>query len=408
MRVLVERLDARGDGVGPDGLRVARALPGEIVEGAVADGRMSHPAIVKPSPHRVPPACPHYAECGGCALLHASDDFVAKWKVARVKTALDRRGLTAPIVGLATSPPCARRRAVLAGRRKKTGVIVGFHGPKSHDLTPITECKVVEPAILTALEGLEQFVDIGASRKGELGLTVTHGPAGLDIGIVGGHALDTAMRAAVIKVAQDHDFARLSWDGDVVVELRRPHIPFGSARVTPPSGAFLQATRHGEAALVASVKEAVGFAPRVFDLFAGCGTFALPLAKTAQVSAFEGAPSMIDALLAGWRQARGLKSVDGQVRDLFRRPLVPDELASADAVVIDPPRAGAEAQMTEIARSEIKLVAAVSCNPVTFARDAALLVSAGFSLDWIRVVDQFRWSSHVELAARFSRGNIDR
>jgi 23S rRNA (uracil1939-C5)-methyltransferase len=177
----------------------------------------------------------------------------------------------------------------------------------------------------------------------------------------------------------------------------------GKASVLPPSGAFLQATEAGEAALVAAMQEAVAGAKRVADLFAGCGTFALPLAAQAEVHAVEGEAEMLKALDAGWRFATGLKTVSTEARDLFRRPLVPLELKQYDAVVIDPPRAGAAAQMSEIAASNIRLVGAVSCNPISFARDAKTLIDAGFTLDWVQPVDQFRWSGHVELAAKFSR-----
>ena len=178
---------------------------------------------------------------------------------------------------------------------------------------------------------------------------------------------------------------------------------FGKALVAPPPGAFLQATAEGEAALLAAVREAVGPAKRIADLFAGCGTFALPLAEQAEVLAVEGEAAMVAAMDRGWREAQGLHKVVSLTRDLFRRPLLPDELKLFDAVVIDPPRAGAAAQIAELAQSTVKVVAAVSCNPVTFARDARVLVDAGFNLDWVQVVDQFRWSGHVELAAKFSR-----
>jgi 23S rRNA (uracil1939-C5)-methyltransferase len=185
-----------------------------------------------------------------------------------------------------------------------------------------------------------------------------------------------------------------------------PTLGLGRARVSPPPGAFLQATPQGEAALRNAVQEAVGPARRIADLFAGCGTFALPLAETAEVLAVEGSAAMLAALDQGWRMAPGLKRVTCETRDLFRRPLMPDELAGFEAVVIDPPRAGAEAQVAELARADVPVIAAVSCNPVTFARDARALVQAGYRLDWVQVVDQFRWSAHVELAARFTRAHI--
>ena len=197
-------------------------------------------------------------------------------------------------------------------------------------------------------------------------------------------------------------FARLSWEDETVFTTTPPAQTFGIATVTPPPGAFLQATPDGEAALVAAVRDAVGDARRVVDLFSGCGTFTLPLADHAAIHAVEGDAEMIAALDKGVRHSTGLKSITMATRDLFSRPLLPDELAKIDAVVIDPPRAGAEAQVAEIAEAQVPRIAYVSCNPSTFARDAKVLVQAGYTLNWVQVVDQFRWSPHVELAASLS------
>jgi 23S rRNA (uracil1939-C5)-methyltransferase len=205
------------------------------------------------------------------------------------------------------------------------------------------------------------------------------------------------------RLAETHGIARLTWNSETVALRAMPMQRFGRALVAPPPGAFLQATAEGETALLRSVALAIGSARKITDLFAGVGTFALPLAERAEVHAVESLPAMLAALEKGARGAEGLRRVTTETRDLFRRPLEPDEFKGVDAVVIDPPRAGAEAQMRTLARSDIPVIAAVSCNPVTFARDAKILVNAGYSLDWVQVVDQFRWSPHVELAARFSR-----
>ena len=236
-----------------------------------------------------------------------------------------------------------------------------------------------------------------------LRLTVTSGPAGLDVDAAGGRALDAGLRSELAAAAEAGDLARLSWGGEPVALRRQPVQAMGRAQVVPPPGAFLQATAEGEAVLVAAVREASAGARRVADLFAGCGTFALPLAETAEVRAVEGDGAMLTALAAGWRQAAGLRRVTTEVRDLFRRPLLAPELAGLDAVVIDPPRAGAEAQSRVLAGSGVPRIAAVSCDPASFARDARLLVEGGYRLDWVQPVDQFRWSGHVELAAQFSR-----
>jgi 23S rRNA (uracil1939-C5)-methyltransferase len=224
----------------------------------------------------------------------------------------------------------------------------------------------------------------------------------LDIAVSGGRALDGAFEAQLGQEAQRLNVARLTWEGEVIASVQPAVQRFGGAAVVPPPGAFLQATREGEAALLSAVQEIVGEARRVVDLFAGCGTFSLPLAQHAEVHALEGEAAMMAALDRGWRGAQGLKKVSTETRDLFRNPVMAEDLRY-DAAVIDPPRAGAQAQTAELAASSVARIAFVSCNPVTFARDAKLLVDAGYRLDWVQVVDQFRWSSHVELVGAFLR-----
>lgn len=403
MRLTIDRLGHLGDGIAPGPVFVPRALPGEVVEGDVAHGRMDRPAIIAPSPDRRSVPCRHYDSCGGCALMHATDAFVSGWKVEVVRAALAGQGLAAPIRAVHTSPERSRRRAVLAGRRTKKGAIVGFHGRASGTLVDLADCHVLDPRLTAALPGLRRLTEAGASRKGELALTLTLSEGGLDLSARGGKAPDRDLRLTLAALADDLDLARLTWDGETIA-ARRPALQrFGRALAVPPHGAFLQATREGEAALLAAVRAAVGPARRVADLFAGAGTFGLPLAEEAEVHAAESDRDMIAALTAAWRQTSGLHGVTAEARDLFRRPLLPDELTRFDAVMLDPPRAGAEAQVREVAASKVPVVAYVSCNPVTFARDAHNLAQGGFALDWIEVVDQFRWSVHVELAARLSR-----
>lgn len=398
---LIERLGHRGEGVAA-GVFVARALPGEVVEGVAEKGRIAQPRIVTASADRVTAPCRHYKACGGCALQHASDAFVARWKEQIVMQALAAQDLAAPFRPLHTSPANTRRRATLSGRRLKSGALVGFHARASDTLTAIPDCRLLHPALLAVLPALEEITSAGASRKAELALTVTALDGGVDVAVSGGKPLDTALRMTLPQIAGRHGLARLTWDGDTLYQTQPPRLTFGKAVVSPPPGAFLQATAAGEAALVTAMLDAVGDARRVADLFAGCGTFALPLAERAEVHAVEGEAAMLDALDTGWRASAGLKRITTEARDLFRRPLLPDELARFDALVIDPPRAGAERQFEQIARARVPVIGAVSCNPVTFARDAKLLVRAGYSLDWVQVVDQFRWSPHVELAARLS------
>jgi 23S rRNA (uracil1939-C5)-methyltransferase len=325
-----------------------------------------------------------------------------------VRTALAAQGLETEVAGIATSPARSRRRAVLHGRRTKGGAIVGFHGRASGTLVAVPDCRVLSPAIMAAFPALEALTALAASRTSEVDLAVTDTDSGLDIAVTGAQPLTRETLPAAVALAEAHDLARLVWNGEVVAERRPPVLRMGAARVPLPPGAFLQATTDGEAALLAAVTDAVGEARRIVDLFAGCGTFALPLSARAEVHAVEGEAALLAALDRGWRSAGGGRRVTTEARDLFRNPLRPDELDRFDAAVIDPPRAGAAAQTGALAASGISRIAAVSCNPVTFARDAKTLVAAGFRLERVQVVDQFRWSPHVELAATFRRDHIRR
>lgn len=402
----VERLGRRGDGVaiGTAGRALAAlTLPGEEIEGEAVDGRIAAPRILTPSPDRVKPACPHYRACGGCLLMHASDGFTTLWKRQVVEAALAAQGLAAPVMGVHVSPPRSRRRAVLSGRRTKKGALVGFHARASDVIVDLADCHVLRPQITAALPLMRRIVTAGASRAAELTLTVIHGPAGLDLAVNGGKPMDPQLFQALAGLAEEGDLARLDWDGQPITR-RPPALPMGRARVVPPPGAFLQATAEGEAALLAAVRAVLrGNAGPVLDLFAGCGTFSLPLAATAPVHAVEGLAAPLAALDAGWRGATGLQRVTTGIRDLARQPLLADELAGFDAIVIDPPRSGAEAQCREIARSTVPRIAFVACDPVNFAKDARILAQGGYRLTRLWVVDQFRWSPHVETAAEFLR-----
>ena len=406
MKLTIERLGHLGDAIaqGENGpIFVAQMLPGEVVEGELTGDKLLNSRIVTPSPDRVRPPCSHARSCGGCLMQHATDDLVAAWKTEVVRSALAGQGLDVPLRPILTSPPQSRRRATIAGRRTKSGAMLGFHARGSDALVAVPNCLLLHPDIMAAFPALEALVLTGGSRKTELALTVTRSLAGADVSVTGGKPLDGQLRLELARVAEAHGLARLTWDGEGVALRTAPMQAMGRAMVAPPPGAFLQATEQGQADLLAAVIDAVGGAKRITDLFAGSGTFALPLSEHAEVHAVEGDAAMIAALDKGWRQAEGLKRITSETRDLFRRPLEPDEFKKVQAVVIDPPRAGAEAQTKTLALSKVPVIAFLSCNPVTFARDAKILISAGYSLDWVQPVDQFRWSSHVELAARFSR-----
>ncbi|MFN4204127.1 MAG: class I SAM-dependent RNA methyltransferase [Tabrizicola sp.] len=407
MIVTIERLGHLGHGIARDQnstpIYVPGTLPGEVVEGTPHGDRLLDPKIVTPSVNRVKPPCRHARTCGGCQLQHASDAFVAEWKQEVVQTALAGQGLAADFLPLVTSPARSRRRATLSARRTRGGVLIGFHARASDTIVDIPDCQLLHPGILAALPGLEALSRAGGSRTTELSFQVTLTRGGPDVVVTGGKPLDAALRMDLARLVEAHGFSRLTWDGETVALRDRPALTMGPATVVPPPGAFLQATADGEAALLAAVRQALGPQKRVVDLFSGVGTFTLPLATEMEVHAVEGDAAMTGALDLAARNTPDLHRISVETRDLFRRPLEPDELRGFGGAVLDPPRAGAEAQTDRLARSDIPVIAAVSCNPVTFARDARVLSDSGYRLDWVRVVDQFRWSTHVELVARMSR-----
>lgn len=400
MKLTIDRLGHLGDAVamGPEGpIFLPGFLPGEEID--------EEHRILTPSADRVRPPCAHARTCGGCMMQHASDAFVAEWKQSIVVGALAGQGLTADFRPIITSPPKSRRRAAVAARRTKTGAMIGFHMRGSDVLVAVPNCQLLHPDLIAGFAGLEAIVKIGSSRGGEVAITITRSLSGMDVMVTGGKPLDASMNLELARITESSGFARLTWNGETVALRTAPMQRFGRALVSPPPGAFLQATPEGEAALLAAIVDAIGPARKIADLFAGVGTFALALADRHEVFAYEAEAAMIAALEKGARNTEGLKQVTAQVRDLFRRPLEPDEFKGIDAVVIDPPRAGAEAQMQVLAKTNVSVIASVSCNPVTFARDAKILISGGYHLDWVQVVDQFRWSHHVEIAARFSKAH---
>lgn len=395
--VVIAALGAQGDGVLPDGGHLPFTLPGEEV-------RLPDGAVLTPAPERVTPPCRHFGRCGGCAVQHASDAFVAAWKRDLVLRALAQRGIAgADVLDTLTSPPASRRRAAFAARRTRSGAMVGFHARGSDEIVPLDDCRVVMPAILATLPVIAEFAALGGSRRGAMRYIVTDYDAGPEIVAERVRPAGGPLAARLAEMAAAAGLSRLVWDGETLATLAPPVEPVGRARVPPPPGAFLQATRAGAAALLGAVAAHLGGARRVADLFAGCGTFTLPLAEGAEMLAVEADGPSLAALEAGWRGAEGLRQVRTERRDLFRRPLLAAELAGFEGVVIDPPRQGAKAQVAQLAASDVPRIAMVSCNPATFARDARVLIDDGYRLGPILPVDQFRWSPHVELAAGFAR-----
>ena len=401
----IKRLGHLGEGIAEGPVFVPLTLPGETVSGELSGERLTDVRIETPSENRVKPPCRHFKSCGGCLLQHASDDFVAGWKMGVVQNALNAQEIVTNIAQIDTSPTHSRRRATFSARRTKKGATAGFHARASDTIIEIADCILLDPEVLAGREVAAELAVVGSSRKGEIAVSVTSSKNGLDIHVQGGKALDGQLRIDLAGVVARRNLARLAWDDETIAENAPAHQVFGKANVLPPPGAFLQATKEGELSLLNSVIEAVRGSKRIADLFSGSGTFSLPLAELGEVRAYESQKDMIDALDKGWRMASGLKTVTAEVRDLFRRPLMPDELEKFDAVVLDPPRAGAKAQVIELAQSTVPVIAFVSCNPVTFARDAKVLIEGGYKMETISVVDQFRWSPHIETVAKFVKAN---
>ena len=403
MELTIERLGHLGDGLAAGPIFIDRALPGEVVSGELLGDRLHNTRIVTPSEHRITPQCSAFKRCGGCALHHAHPDFVAQWKQEVVVRALAAQGITAKIQAIHTSPENSRRRAKLTGRRTKKHATVGFFGKASDTIQLIEPCRVLVPEILDIIPALEQFTAQFGSRKGQLGFWVLASERGIDVSVEGlGHLADADF-GPFAQWAGSNGLARLSVGHEIICQHQAPQMTFGKVKITPPPMAFTQATEAGERALQAAVARALAGADRIIDLFSGAGTLGLPLAELATLQCFENDAALLEALAHGVRHTQGIKSVTTSTRDLFRNPIDQTDLKPFNAAIIDPPRAGAEQQVGQLARSDLRDIAMVSCNPVSFARDAALLCNGSYSLKWIEVVDQFRWSPHIEIVAHFSK-----
>ncbi|HHZ11007.1 MAG TPA: class I SAM-dependent RNA methyltransferase [Rhizobiales bacterium] len=401
-RLVISRLGAQGDGVAdtPEGpVFVPYALPGETVTVARERNRAVLLSVVQPSDLRAVPPCRHFTECGGCALQHLCPSAYLAWKRERVVDALAARRIEAPVGETVACEPASRRRAVFSARRGDRGVILGYNRALSHDIVDIAECPILVPAIVAALPLLRHLAGIVAATRDSFHLTVTQTDSGLDVAAEGSGTPSEAARRAAADLVVREGLARLSVDGEIIVEPVRPAVTFGPASVVPPPGAFLQAVASAEEAMARLVSGHLGKAKRIADLFSGSGTFALRLAARSEVHAIETDAAALSALDRGFRFASGLRQVSTERRDLFRRPLTLKELNLYDGIIFDPPRAGAEDQAKQIARSDVPRVAAVSCNPVTLARDLAVLVDGGYRIVSVTPVDQFLWSPHVEAVA---------
>ena len=384
------RIAARGEGVTQSGCHAAFAVPGDTL---ADDGS------VVPGPHHQVPPCRHFPDCGGCQLQHVDDEAYQAYLKSRIEGALAQHGLTTEIREPHLSPPNSRRRASLRALKLGQKAVIGFNAARSHAIVDMLECHILRPELFGQIAPLRELLGdlLKPRRGGDVQLALTD--QGVDVMLKGVGVEGLAAIERLTAFCTGQQLARMSLDQGLGPETFYEPVPVTvtlSGQTVPfPVGAFLQATEDGEAVLVAAVCEAVGEAGRSADLFAGLGTFALAL--PGQVYAAEASR---DAVLALKRAA---PVIAVEHRDLYRRPLDASELANFDAVVLDPPRAGGAEQIAALASSVVPRIAYVSCNPATFARDAKTLVDGGYTLEWVRPVGQFRWSTHVELAAAFSR-----
>jgi 23S rRNA (uracil1939-C5)-methyltransferase len=409
-RLIIDRVGHFGDGVvHSDGqnVYVPYTLGGETVEVEAVRG---HPdrrrllSVERASPERIAPFCPHFAICGGCAIQHWESEHYRAWKRGLVVETLAQAGLDCEVHPLIDAHGLGRRRITLHARMGTHEVLkVGFAAAGSHDIIPVDRCPILDPGLDGALDAAWALAEPLISTGKPLDIQITATDDGLDIDVRGSGPLPTKLITTLSRIAEQHRLARLTRHGELVLQRAPPTIGMGAARVGLPPGSFLQATAAGEDALAALVIEHCKRSKHVADLFCGVGPFALRLAAKSKIAAFDNDAGAVAALQKAATSTSGLKPVKAEARDLFRRPLMPQELRDYDTVVFDPPRQGAQAQATQLAASKVPTLVAVSCNITTFARDAKILVNGGYTIEGVTPVDQFRHTPHVELVARFSR-----
>ncbi len=391
------RIASRGDGVTGDGRHAPLSAPGDrlLADGSVVAG-----------PHHQTPPCRHFPSCGGCQLQHVDDVAYVGYLHDRVAGALVAQRLAVPPIRTPhLSPPSSRRRATLKALRQGRDVRLGFTATGSHRIVDMRECHLLRPEFAAMLAPLRALLATLLPPRGAGSVQLTMADQGVDLLLAGVVADTLAAHDALMDFAAAYPVARIALDdGDGPEDRLVPEpatITLGGVPVSLPHGAFLQATDDGEAALVAAVLDATAGAARVADLFSGLGTFSFAQPATTTVLAVEAARAAVTAQQGAANQHH--RTIRCEHRDLYRRPLIPAELAAFDAVILDPPRAGAEEQVRELAASAVPIIAYVSCNPASFARDAGILQAGGYTIDWVQPVGQFRWSTHMELAARLSR-----
>ena len=409
-RLIIDHVGHFGDGVAVSGgetLYVPYALGGETVDVLPSSGhpdRRTLAHVVTPSPQRIDPFCPHFGTCGGCAIQHWQDDAYRNWKRQLVVDTLNHAGIGCEVLELIDAHGTGRRRMTLHARQSQQGILrVGFAAAGRHEIIAIDHCPILDPAMHGAIEAANDIAELLRPVSKPLDIQITAADNGLDVDVRGSGPLGTALLSALSKLAEKHNLARLTRHGELVIMRKPPVVRVGKAQVTLPTGSFMQPTAVGEETLAALAFERCKGAKHIADLFCGFGPFAFRLAEKFKVAVFDSDAAAVTALQNAVKLTQGLKPIKAEARDLFRRPLMPQELRDYDCVVFDPPRQGAQAQSQQLAASKIALAVAVSCNPATFARDARILIDGGFKIDSVTPVDQFRHTPHVELVAKFRR-----
>ncbi|MEN3930253.1 RNA methyltransferase [Microvirga sp. W0021] len=405
-QLLIQKLGAKGDGIAFDGNRpvyVAGTLPGEEVLVDREDGNIRLVEVLKPSSERIKAFCAYYDNCGGCATQHMSASMYQTWKRDIVVMALKQANIETDIAVLEDAHGDGRRRMTLHIRYINKVIEAGFMAPRSHALVAIDHCPVTVPALHKAPNIAREIGKVLGFKSKPVSIQFTASDHGLDVDIRGHGQASDSLRQKLIVLAEILDLARIAIHGDVLVERKSPSVKMGASSVIPPAGGFLQATEQGELTLASHVLKFAEGTKKVADLFSGCGPFALRLAQKAEVHAVESDAASLAALDKAYRVSQGLRRISTETRDLFRRPLLKPELESYDCIVMDPPRAGAEAQARQIAGANVPRIVSVSCDPGTFARDAAIMINGGYTLEQVIPVDQFTYSTHVETVSLFTK-----
>ncbi|MCC3861314.1 23S rRNA (uracil(1939)-C(5))-methyltransferase RlmD [Pseudemcibacter aquimaris] len=415
-KVTINEIGGRGDGLAEvDGktIYIPYTVPGDVIDAKIqgSKGKLRH--IHQKSTERAEPICKHFGKCGGCLLQHINADYYKNWKEGLIRTALAHQGSKdADIAPIKVSPMGSRRRTTFQAIGRGNGNIVfGYAEKGSHNLIDVFECPILAPELVALIGPIKKLISGILDKKEKMSVSLTLAENGIDMMLKGKGDPSLNLRMDLAEFAEKHDLARISWfdtklkkgQYELLAERKKPYVTFEGNKVYFPSGSFLQATQQGQDALINAMLDGIGDASKVVDLFSGCGTFSIAAANSSNVHAVENNEEMLTALKLSANQMTGIKKVTTELRDLFKRPLLPHELNEFDAAIIDPPRAGAKHQMEEIIKSDIQKLVMISCNPITFSRDVQSLIDAGFEMGAVTPVDQFLYAPHLEIVSVFTR-----